>query len=81
MGLPALLEEFDPPTVNIDRAGFSEPLVRDVHLQGRKAFLNTMGSNDTEFGMVQAIEAGADYLQTGYLDVLLALLQERGLHE
>ncbi len=81
MGLPMLLEEFDPPIVNIDWAEFSEPLVRDVHLLGRKAFLNTMGANDTEFGMLRAIEAGADYLQTDHLDVLLPLLRERGLHK
>ncbi len=79
MGLPILLDSFDPPLVNINWEIFSEPLVREVHLHGKKAFLNTMGPNDTEFGMVRAIEAGADYLQTDHLDVLIPLLRERGL--
>ncbi len=81
MGLPVLLDKFDPPVVNINWEEFSEALVRDVHLHGRSAFLNAMGANDTEYGMLQAIEAGADYLQTDHLDVLLPLLRERGLHD
>ena len=41
VGLPILVHEFDPPIVNINWREFSERLIVDVHLAGRKAFLNT----------------------------------------
>ncbi len=65
----------------MDWPEFSEGLIRDVHLCDRKAFMNTMGANDTEFGMLSAIDAGCDYLQTDHLDILLPLLRARGLHD
>ncbi len=80
IGLPRLVQELNPPIVNMDWPQFSEPLVRDVHLAGKKAFVNTMGPNDTEFGMIRAIEAGVDYLQSDHLDILMRLLRSRGLH-
>jgi glycerophosphoryl diester phosphodiesterase len=83
-GLPGLHEvvsELDPPIVNIDWKNFSEELIRAIHLDGRKAFVNTMGDDDNAESMVRAIEAGADYIQTDHLDVLMPLLRERGLHK
>ncbi len=80
VGLPILVHEFDPPIVNINWREFSERLIVDVHLAGRKAFLNTMGPNDNEFGILQAIEAGADYIQSDRPDLLLPMLRARGLH-
>ena len=68
----------DAPIVNIDWRQFSEGLIRDVHLAGRQAFVNTMGPNDNHFGILAAIEAGADYVQTDRLDVLVPLLRARG---
>lgn len=80
-GLGQLLDEFRPPIVNMDWKEFSEPLVRDVHLLGAEAFVNTLGPNDTRFGMIKTIEAGADYMQSDHLDVLVPLLRSRGLHK
>ncbi len=79
--LGLLLNEFDPPIVNIDWPQFSERLVRDIHLHGRKAFLNTMGPNDTEWGITKVLEAGADYVQTDRLDLLMPLLRKLELHQ
>jgi hypothetical protein len=79
-GLPILLEEFNPPIVNIDWVQFSEQLIRDIHVSGKAAFVNTMGANDNAFGITHAIEAGADYLQSDHLDVLMPMLRARGLH-
>jgi len=81
IGLPHLVQEFDPPIVNMDWPQFSETLVRDVHLAGKEAFVNTMGPNDTEFGIISAVEAGADYLQSDHLDIVMAVLRSRGLHD
>jgi len=81
VGLPHLVQEFDPPIVNMDWRQFSEPLIRDIHVAGKKAFVNTMGPNDNEFGIVNAIEAGADYIQSDHLDILMRLLRSRGLHD
>lgn len=80
VGLPILVHEFDPPIVNINWREFSERLIVEVHLAGRKAFMNTMGPNDNEFGILQAIEAGADYIQSDRPDLLLPMLRARGLH-
>ena len=79
-GLESVLKEFDPPIVNIDWKFFSEKLVREIHLAGKLAFVNMMGNEDTEAGMVRAIEAGADYIQSDRLDILVPLLRARGLH-
>ncbi|MCP5119633.1 MAG: glycerophosphodiester phosphodiesterase family protein [bacterium] len=80
LGLTTLIETFNPPIVNINWKEFSEALVRDTHISGRKAFLNTMGANDTRFGLIQAIDAGADYLQSDRPDLMMPLLRARGLH-
>lgn len=80
VGLPILVHEFDPPVVNINWREFSERLIVEVHLSGRKAFMNTMGPNDHEFGILLAIEAGADYIQSDRPDLLLPMLRARGLH-
>ncbi len=80
-GLSELVAELNPPIVNIDWKYFSEELVRAIHLGGRKAFVNTMGDHDNAESMVRAIEAGADYIQTDHLDVLLPLLRQRALHK
>ncbi|MFH1740599.1 MAG: glycerophosphodiester phosphodiesterase family protein, partial [bacterium] len=59
VGLPLLLDRFDPPIVNMDWPDYSEGLVRDCHLAGKKAFVNVLRENDTQFGMLSAINAGA----------------------
>jgi glycerophosphoryl diester phosphodiesterase len=79
-GLPVLFREMNPPIVNMDWPQFSETLVREVHLAGKKAFVNTMGANDTEVGIIQAIEAGADYLQSDQTDIMMQVLRARKLH-
>jgi glycerophosphoryl diester phosphodiesterase len=80
-GLETVLKEFDPPIVNMDWAFFSEAFVREVHLKGKLAFVNTMGKTDGEESIARAIDAGADYIQTDHLDVLLPLLRARQLHK
>lgn len=79
-GLPVLMQAFNPPIVNMNWREFSERLIVETHLAGAKAFVNTLGPNDTEFGMLQAIQAGADYIQSDRPDLLLPLLRARGLH-
>jgi len=81
IGLPILLEKLNPPIVNMDWPQFTESLVLETHLLGKKAFVNVMGANDTEFGMLRAMDAGADYLQSDHLDLLMPLLRARGLHK
>lgn len=78
-GLKTTLDELDPPIINIDWRFFSEELVREVHLAGKKAFVNTMGNEDNEASLVRAIDAGADYIQTDRMDLLAPLLESRGI--
>jgi glycerophosphoryl diester phosphodiesterase len=79
--LPALIEEWDPPLINVEWREFSEGLIRDIHLSGKKAFVNVHSSHDTEFKTIAAIGGGADIIQADSLDILVPLLRERGLHE
>ncbi len=80
VGLPILIRELDPPIVNVDWPQFTERLIVEAHLAGRKVFLNAMGPNETEFGLGRMIDAGPDYIQTDRLDLLLPMLRARGLH-
>lgn len=80
-GLEKVIAEFDPPIVNIDWVNFSEAFVREIHLRGKLAFVNTMGKTDGKESIQRAVNAGADYIQTDYLDVLLPLLRAEGLHK
>ncbi|MFQ6113109.1 MAG: glycerophosphodiester phosphodiesterase [bacterium] len=80
VGLPIILNELNPPVVNIDWEQFSEKLVREVHLSGRKSFVNTM-QHDTELIMSLVIETAPDYLQTDHIDILMPLLRAKGLHK
>ncbi len=77
IGLPALLETFDPPIVNIDWAQFSESLVREVHLAGRKSFVNTM-QHENQFGVEAMLDAAPDYIQTDEIELLVSLMKARG---
>ncbi|MDZ4859059.1 MAG: glycerophosphodiester phosphodiesterase family protein [Candidatus Hydrogenedentes bacterium] len=79
-GLNSVIAEFDPPIVNIDWGNFSEELVRRIHIEGKLAFVNTMGKNDNEASYKRAISAGADYIQSDNLELLLPILKARGLH-
>lgn len=80
VGLSILLRELDPPIVNVDWPQFTERLIVEAHLAGRKVFLNAMGANETEFGLARMIDAGPDYIQSDRLDLLLPMLRARGLH-
>ncbi|MBI2431725.1 MAG: glycerophosphodiester phosphodiesterase family protein [Candidatus Hydrogenedentes bacterium] len=74
------IEELDPPILNIEGRDFSEALVLEAHLKFRLAFVNMMGGNDTAEGMQRAVDAGADFIQTDHLDILVGLLKDRGLY-
>ena len=80
-GLEKVIAEFDPPIVNIDWVDFSEELVRAIHLRRKLAFVNTMGKADGKESIERAIKAGADYIQSDYLDVLVPMLRKQGLHK
>lgn len=80
-GLTILIQEVDPPVVNINWPHVTRPMVRKVHLAGKLAFINTMGASDNEPGIRLAIETGADYIQSDQIDVLMRLLREQGLHD
>lgn len=79
-GLPELLQQYGKPIVNIEWVDFSEELIRQVHLAGCLAVVNTHGPNDTPEKMSLAIEAGADIIMTDRLDILVPLLREMGVH-
>lgn len=75
-GFENLLEEIDPPVVNINWSSFTEYFVKAIQKKGKKAFVNTLRRADKKKNMVRAIEAGADYIQSDNLDILLPLVKE-----
>ncbi len=79
-GLPALLSQYNKPLINIEWSDFSEDLIRQVHLAGCQAVVNTHGPHDTPPEICHAIGAGADIIMTGRLDILVPLLREKGVH-
>jgi len=79
-GLPVLINELNPPIVNINWEEFSEKLVRETHIAGKKSFLNVM-QHDNEFAILQMINTMPDYLQSDNLDILLPILRAKGLHK
>ncbi len=80
LGLPALMSQYEKPLVNIEWIDFTGDLIRQVHLAGCLAVVNTHGRHDTRPKMTYAIQAGADIIMTDRLDVLVPLLKEKGLH-
>ncbi len=78
-GLSKLLEELDPPLVNIGRSAFSEYYVSLVQQKGKLAFVNALRRADNKRFMKRAIDANADFIQADKIDVLIGLLKERGL--
>jgi glycerophosphoryl diester phosphodiesterase len=75
-GLPKLIEEMDPPIVNIGKASFSEYYLVLIHQKEKLAFVNALRRGDTKKFMRRAIAAGADFLQADNLDILIPLVQE-----
>ncbi len=80
-GLTILIQEVDPPIVNINWPHVTKRMVRQVHLAGKLAFINTMGPSDNEVGIRLGIDTGADYIQSDQIDVLMRELRARGLHD
>ena len=78
-GMPRLYQEVNPPIVNINWRQFTEQLVRDAHIDGKKAFLNTMGPMDNAYAIQLAIDAGADYIQSDQIDVSYEVVKKSGL--
>jgi len=80
-GLSILIQEVDPPIVNINWPHVTRRMVQQVHLAGKLAFINTMGSSDNEAGIRLAVDTGADYIQSDQIDVLMRVLRELDLHD
>jgi glycerophosphoryl diester phosphodiesterase len=75
-GFPQLLEKVNPPVINIGKAAFSEYYINLVHQKGKLAFINALRRADKQKFMQRAIHAGADFLQSDNLDVLVPLVRE-----
>ncbi|MBI1389499.1 MAG: hypothetical protein GC154_13735 [bacterium] len=77
MGLPIVIQQLDPPIINVDWEQFSEDLIRNIHLAGKKSFVNTM-QHDTDFGIESMLDTAPDYIQSDQMDVLMPMLKARG---
>lgn len=75
-GLERLIEEVDPPIVNIGKSAFSDYYIKQIHRKGMLAFVNALRRADKKKFMKKAIEAGCDFLQADNLDVLVPLVRE-----
>jgi glycerophosphoryl diester phosphodiesterase len=80
VGLGMVIRELNPDIINIDWSEFSERLVRNAHICGRKSFINMM-QHDNQLAMQLAIDCAPDYVQSDHLDILIPLLRARGWHK
>jgi glycerophosphoryl diester phosphodiesterase len=76
--VPGLIRELRPALVNLDWHAVTEDSIRWAHLGGCHAFVNCLGSADTELYARLAIRMGADYIQSDRPDRVIRILQETG---
>ena len=74
-----LISNLRPAMVNFDWHSVTEASVRSAHLGGCLAFVNCLGSADTDFYIREAIRIGADYIQSDRPDRVLEIFSELGL--
>lgn len=65
--------------VTLDWRFVTEARVREIHLRGLLAFVSVIGDGDTSLARRLAIEAGADFVQSGDVGALVAVLRQHGL--
>ncbi|MEM9660552.1 MAG: glycerophosphodiester phosphodiesterase family protein, partial [Planctomycetota bacterium] len=79
--VPLLIRTVRPAIVNLDWHAVTEEAVRLAHLGGCQAFVNCLGSADTELYAKEAIRIGADYIQSDRPDLVIDLLQQQGMRD
>jgi len=75
-GLQKLIDEVNPPIVNVGKGSFSEYYINLIHQKGKLAFVNALRRGDNIKFMKRAIASGADFLQADKLDLLIPLVTE-----
>jgi len=70
-----LVQALSPTYLAFDRNDFSLAAVRRAHLYGAKVFVDRLGKEDTEAHYRQAIQWGADGIQTDFPDRLAQVLR------
>lgn len=77
--VPELVRTLRPAMVNFDWHAVTAEGVRLAHLGGCHAFVNCLGTADTDFYVNQAIDIGADYIQSDRPDAVIKILEQSGL--
>ena len=67
--------------MGLRRLSFSQKAARSITSSNLHLFCNVMGKYDNEIGFEDAIKAGARFIQTDNLDLLIPYLEQRGLLE
>ena len=67
--------------MGLRRLSFSQKAARSITSSNLHLFCNVMGRYDNEKGFDDAIKAGARFIQTDNLDLLIPYLEKRGLLE
>ena len=67
--------------MGLRRLSFSQKAAHSITSSNLHLFCNVMGRYDNEKGFEDAIKAGARFIQTDNLDLLIPYLEERGLLE
>lgn len=67
--------------MGLRRLSFSQKAARSITSSNLHLFCNVMGKYDNEVGFEDAINAGARFIQTDNLDLLIPYLEKRGLLE
>jgi glycerophosphoryl diester phosphodiesterase len=79
--VPAMIRQLRPAIVNLDWHAVTQESVRLAHLGGCHAFVNCLGSADAEFYIGEAIDIGADYIQSDRPALVVKILTQRELRQ
>jgi glycerophosphoryl diester phosphodiesterase len=69
-------QELDPAIIQMKASKSSKEYIDLIHDLGMKAWVNTLGMQDTKENMIKAINAGADFIQCDNLNILVPLVEK-----
>ena len=69
-------KQLDPAIIQMKASKCSKEYIDLIHELGMKAWVNTLGMQDTKKNMMKALNAGADYIQCDNLNILIPLVEK-----
>lgn len=74
--LERLQQDLDPSIIQMKVSNCSPAYIDLIRDMGMKAWVNTLGMQDTKANMIKAIQSGADFIQCDNLHILVPLVEK-----